>query len=34
VEKFLSLEDPSAGPSEGVSKELLSKYGFVSPSKR
>lgn len=33
VEKFLSLEDPSTGPSKGVSKELLSKYGFVSPSK-
>jgi riboflavin synthase len=33
VEKFLSLEAPSTGPSEGVSKELLAKFGFVSPSK-
>lgn len=33
VEKFLSLEDPPTGSSEGVSKELLAKYGFVSPSK-
>jgi len=33
VEKFLSLEDPPTGPSQGVSREFLAKYGFVSPSK-
>ena len=33
VEKLLSLGDPSTGPSEGVSRELLAKYGFLSPSK-
>ena len=33
VEKFLSLQDPGAGPSRGVSEELLAKFGFVSPSK-
>jgi riboflavin synthase len=34
VEKLLSLEDPSTGPSGGISKELLAKHGFVSPPKR
>jgi len=29
VEKLLSLEGPLAGPSEGVSKELLARFGFV-----
>ena len=33
VEKLLSPERSSTGPSEGVSKELLAKHGFVSPSK-
>jgi riboflavin synthase len=33
VEKLLSPENPSTGPSEGVSKELLAKHGFVFPSK-
>jgi riboflavin synthase len=34
VEKLLSLQEPSTDPARGVSKELLEKYGFVSPSKR
>ncbi len=34
VEKLLSPQEPSAGDPQGVSKGLLEKHGFVSPSKR
>jgi riboflavin synthase len=34
VEKFLTLKEPSTETSQGLSKELLAKHGFLSPSKR
>lgn len=33
VEKLLTLQESSTQRAEGVSRELLAKYGFVSPSK-